>query len=251
MRRLAFLGLALAVALTPAMAESAPGHPGGRPPGGMTMHPGPMQRPPSGMWTRGGWGSQWNGQGHWRGNGGAWQARGGNWQRWHGGQRFQRGVFLPSFWVSPRFFVTDWYGYGLGRPGYDQNWVRYYDDAYLIDRRGMVYDSVYDIDWDHDGYGPAPEYGGGYDEDYGDLAYDDDSVTWGGRPQLPHAVPPRGQVYYVPPGTTVIIQQPTMVKTTTYVEEEVIRPASRKKAWKAKPRAKRAWKAKPRPQCFC
>lgn len=105
--------------------------------------------------------------------------------RWSGGinapggyaayRRPYRGWALPTYWVSPRFYLTDWRDYGLAQPPIGHRWVRYYDDAVLIDARGSVYDSRGGIDWDgrDDGYaggmiydegrGPGPR---GYDEDY-------------------------------------------------------------------------------------
>ena len=86
---------------------------------------------------------------------------------WAGYRRPQRGWALPVYWNSPRFYITDWAGYGLTQPYNGYNWVRYYDDAVLIDGRGSVYDSVGGIDWD-----------GGYQGGYAD-AYADDSVYAG------------------------------------------------------------------------
>lgn len=119
--------------------------------------------------------------------------------------RFRPGFFLPSFWVSPRFVVGNWQGHGLGAPGYGRNWIRYYDDAYLIDRSGRIHDSVYDIDWDRYDHGPVPEYAGpGPDEE------------WAAPPTLVAA-----------PGTTTLIIQsvPVVTTTTTVTEEVVYRPA--------------------------
>lgn len=134
--------------------------------------------------------------------------------------RFRQGFFLPSFWVSPRFVVGNWQGYGLGAPGYGQNWIRYYDDAYLIDRSGRIYDSVYDLDWDRYDHGPVPEYvGPGPDEE-----------EWG----APTCCVANGaQVYSFAPGTTtVIIQSVPVVTTTTTVTEEVVYRQARSKGWK-------------------
>lgn len=100
------------------------------------------------------WGGKTNGR-WWAG----WRAPGG-WGAYH---RPDRGWVLPSYWVSPQFYITDWSDYGLGAPPYGYNWTRYYDDAVLIDGRGSVYDSVGDIDWDR--------YDGGYAYDAGDEGY--------------------------------------------------------------------------------
>lgn len=90
---------------------------------------------------------------------------------WSAYRRPFRGYALPSYWVAPRFYITDWQGYGLSRPMPGYNWVRYYDDAVLIDARGSVFDTRDGIDWD--GYGD-----GGYasdDRGYDDRGYDDRS----------------------------------------------------------------------------
>ena len=86
---------------------------------------------------------------------------------WAGYRRPYRGWAVPSYWISPRFYITDWAGYGLTQPYNGYNWVRYYDDAVLIDGRGSVYDTVSGLDWD-----------GGYQGGYGE-AYADDSVYAG------------------------------------------------------------------------
>ncbi|WP_380787518.1 RcnB family protein [Sphingomonas sp. R86521] len=86
---------------------------------------------------------------------------------WSAYRRPYRGYAVPSYWVSPRFYISDWAGYGLTRPNAGYNWARYYDDAVLIDGRGSVYDTVGGLDWDGG-------YRGGYDE-----AYADDSVYAG------------------------------------------------------------------------
>lgn len=70
---------------------------------------------------------------------------------WSAYRRPYRGWALPRYWVAPRFYVTDWAGYGLAQPPRGYNWARYYDDAVLIDARGSVYDTVDGLDWD--GYG--------------------------------------------------------------------------------------------------
>ena len=94
-------------------------------------------------------GSRWGSKvgGHWWGG---MNAPGG----WQAYRRPARGYVLPSYWISPRFYITDWSGYGLSQPATGYNWVRYYDDAVLIDGRGSVYDTADGIDWDRydDGY---------------------------------------------------------------------------------------------------
>jgi Ni/Co efflux regulator RcnB len=97
-------------------------------------------------------------------------------------QRINRGGIVPSFWFGPQFVVRNWGGYGFPQPMHDRRWVRYYDDALLIDRSGRVHDGRYGMDWDR--YGDdwdyddrgIPVYSGDYDDDYRDGRdrYDDD-----------------------------------------------------------------------------
>ncbi|MGJ3627431.1 RcnB family protein [Sphingomonas sp. MMS24-JH45] len=47
-----------------------------------------------------------------------------------------RGWVLPSYWVAPSWYVSDWSAYGLPQPPQGYNWSRYYDDAVLVDGRG-------------------------------------------------------------------------------------------------------------------
>ncbi|MET4896397.1 RcnB family protein [Sphingomonadaceae bacterium jetA1] len=76
---------------------------------------------------------------------------------WTAYRRPVRGTALPGYWSGSRFAVEDWAAYRLPQPPAGYRWSRYYDDAVLIDSRGTVYDSVYDVEWD----GPAtPRYAG-------------------------------------------------------------------------------------------
>ena len=67
------------------------------------------------------------------------------------GHRLQRGFVIPPFWFGPQFHINNWQVYGFADPGADGRWVRYYDDAYLIDRDGRVRDNRYGMDWDRYG----------------------------------------------------------------------------------------------------
>lgn len=67
---------------------------------------------------------------------------------WDAYRRPYRGYALPAYWTAPRFSVADWQRYGLWQPGDGRHWVRYYDDAVLVDTRGSVYDIRSDVDWD-------------------------------------------------------------------------------------------------------
>ena len=132
--------------------------------------------------------------------GGGFRAHGGNFRRggnrgfhrWgsHPGRnwrhsRLRRGGNIHFFWFAPQFHVSNWGAYGFYAPGEDQRWVRYYDDAYLIDSHGRVMDERYGVNWnrygeeweEHDG---VPGYRGAwressdedeYAEDYGSEEY--------------------------------------------------------------------------------
>jgi Ni/Co efflux regulator RcnB len=129
--------------------------------------------------------------GHWHGGGGQWHgSNGGQWHwsrgsgsrhwggsiggRWIGGARAPggwsayrrpvRGWAMPSYWLAPSFYITDWGAYGLTAPPYGYHWSRYYDDAVLVDQYGRSMDCVQGVDWQ----GDVPD---GYD-DHGDYDYD-------------------------------------------------------------------------------
>jgi Ni/Co efflux regulator RcnB len=63
-------------------------------------------------------------------------------------RRFNRGQILPSYWAGPQFQVRQWQVYGFPQPMPGYRWVRYYDDAHLVDGRGRIRDSRYGYDWD-------------------------------------------------------------------------------------------------------
>lgn len=70
-----------------------------------------------------------------------WQAPGG----WNAYRRLGRGSMLPGFWMGHR--VPDYLSFGLAAPLQGYGWVRYYDDAVLVDGDGRVWDSVGGIGW--------------------------------------------------------------------------------------------------------
>lgn len=77
--------------------------------------------------------------------------------------RLRRGFTINPFWFGPQFQIQNWQMYGFSDPGADGRWVRYYDDAYLIDHGGRVLDTRYGMDWD--------EYGEEWGDDDGIPAY--------------------------------------------------------------------------------
>lgn len=88
-----------------------------------------------------------------------------------GWQRFGRGHFIPPHFRNRQFFVHNWQSFGWPAPMPGGQWIRYYDDALLIDREGRVMDSRYGWDWGRGG-GRMAYDDGGYGEDYG--GYEDD-----------------------------------------------------------------------------
>lgn len=72
----------------------------------------------------------------------------------HGGMfphRLQPGFVVPPFWFGPQFHVSNWQMYGFSPPPRRHRWVRYYDDAYLIDHDGRIRDTRRGLDWDRYG----------------------------------------------------------------------------------------------------
>ena len=84
--------------------------------------------------------------------------------------RIERGHRVPHFWFGPQFHVRNWQLYGFAQPGADQRWVRYYDDAYLVDGEGLVADGHYGLDWDR--YGERWDHAGGVPHYVGDGDFD-------------------------------------------------------------------------------
>lgn len=93
-------------------------------------------------------------------------------------QRINRGGFVPHFWFGPQFHVQNWGLHGFPQPMHGRRWVRYYDDALLIDGEGRVHDGRYGWDWDRSGerWGEdengIPVYVGDGDYEPGDSDYE-------------------------------------------------------------------------------
>jgi hypothetical protein len=135
----------------------------------------------------GGAGVTWGGGGAVGGGG---QFRGGQFRGGFGGgvrmprfrpghgfpRRLTRGAFIHPFWFGPQFFIQNWQGYGFVDPGPDRRWVRYYDDAYLIDQGGRVVDMREGLDWDQ--YGERWEVEDGIPSYYGRNQYQPDDEDY-------------------------------------------------------------------------
>lgn len=66
-------------------------------------------------------------------------------------RRIERGGVVPQRWWGPDVQVRSWQMYGFPQPPQGDRWIRYYDDALLIDGGGRVYDSRPGWDWDRYG----------------------------------------------------------------------------------------------------
>ena len=178
----------------------------------------------------------WHRYGEWHGGGpGDWHAAPGGW-RGRGGwagprpdygayphgynvqiipgdsayRHFSRGGTVPPLWRDDRFYVREWFAFGLTEPPYGQRWVRYYNDALLIGvSDGEVYDVIPDVDW-YSAYGAPYSYGPPYG--YGRYAYGYPGWGWGGS----------WHYAYVTPASMVVMTPVT--RTTTVTEDYVPHP---------------------------
>ena len=197
-------------------------------------------------------------------------------------RRLDRGVFLPQPWWGQGYHIQNFAMYGLPQPIPGGRWVRYYDDALMIDAGGRVHDGRYGMAWDEwqdqwayddrgvpvysgngDFYPGAEDYawvdgqGGAYAEGHGQV-YGHEGYAHGGCPQscaYPPVAPayPYGYGYGYGHGygygagmvvtETTITTAPTVVYETW--EEEVVyeQRARKPRKYRAKPRYHR-----PRPQ---
>jgi Nickel/cobalt transporter regulator/Glycine zipper 2TM domain len=104
-----------------------------------------------------------------------------------GGTGFGYGFQLPTYWMAPTYYISNYNGYRLPKPRKGARWSRYYDGAVMTDRYGRVLDWREDMDWGREDRG----YQGRYDDrplDYGSqypsdgrvyTGYDDRQVTEG------------------------------------------------------------------------
>ena len=99
----------------------------------------------------------------------------------HGGMfphHLQPGFVVPPFWFGPQFHVNNWQMYGFTPPPPRHRWVRYYDDAYLIDDGGRIRDARRGLDWDRYGERWDMEDGIPHYEGRGDFRPGPDDYAW-------------------------------------------------------------------------
>lgn len=113
--------------------------------------------------------------------------------RWAGRGDYRRptpGWKVPRHYRDRDYVVADWRGWGFAPPGPGMAWIRYYDDAVLVDDAGRVVDCRYGVNWNA-GY-PRRDYAGG--------------------PGYGYAPPPPG---YPMPGTQTYRAGPNTIVTTS------------------------------------
>jgi Ni/Co efflux regulator RcnB len=135
-----------------------------------------------------------------------------------GYRRVGRGYVVPAYLRTAAYFVTDWRGFGLARPARGLTWMRYYDDALLIDAAGRVRDVRYDIDWERDGAMPQYAEGGFYQGNNYDSGFQPEAGAADSGAQVFRSGPNAPEVSVVrnPDGsTTVTVREEPRVTTTT------------------------------------
>jgi len=91
-------------------------------------------------WAR----NDWSG---WRNQNRAIFARG-TWQAPFRYNVFRPGLRIAPAYYGPRYFLADPWRYHLPPAGYNQRWVRHYNDLLLVDvRRGIVIDVIRNFYW--------------------------------------------------------------------------------------------------------
>jgi len=74
--------------------------------------------------------------------------RGGAWRSNFRYQTFRPGARIGVGLFAPRYYINDFGRYRLPRPGFNQRWVRHYNDVILVDiRRGIVIDAIRGFYW--------------------------------------------------------------------------------------------------------
>ena len=72
----------------------------------------------------------------------------GNWNAPFRYNVFRSGVRIAPTYYGSRYFINDPWRYRLPNPGFNQRWVRHYNDVLLVDtRRGFVIDVIRNFYW--------------------------------------------------------------------------------------------------------
>lgn len=71
--------------------------------------------------------------------------------RYRGYRQIARGGTIPGYWSAPQYGINNYGHYGFDQPMAGTRWVRYYDDALLVDTNGLVHDGRYGMDFDRYG----------------------------------------------------------------------------------------------------
>ena len=152
--------------------------------------------------------------------------------------------------------IDNWQMYGFAAPGDDQRWVRYYDDAYLIDRGGRVVDSREDMDWDR--YGEEwdmedgiPAYGGRDDDE--DYARDEHHGRHGRHDRGEYGPPMQGPGYGYSYGYGGgygygAYAYPIVIETVTTSGGATVTEEVTEEVYEVRQRARRVHR---RPRCAC
>ncbi|WP_066797160.1 RcnB family protein [Sphingomonas soli] len=217
------------------------------------------------------WGYEIEGQWY-----GGTQAPGG----WGAYRRLGRGHQMPGYWMQGAFGIPDYLSFGLSAPPRGYRWIRYYNDAVLVDDRGNVWDTVGGIAW-----AGAGAYAGGSHSSSSSYSYSsagaaiqpvDPNLYYGQQQYQGGYAPPaaygppavqqgyganygasymQGSYYYGAPVTSSSVIVIPTTTTTTIVEEEIIEETVVTTSYvRATPRrvVRRAAppkRAKPRPAC--
>ncbi|MEG3124474.1 RcnB family protein [Sphingomonas sp. GB1N7] len=72
----------------------------------------------------------------------------GNWNAPFRYTAFRSGIRIAPSYYGSRYFIADPWRYRLPNPGWNQRWVRHYNDVLLVDtRRGVVVDVIRNFYW--------------------------------------------------------------------------------------------------------
>ena len=72
----------------------------------------------------------------------------GNWRAPFRYNAFRVGLRIQPAYYGSRYWIADPWRYRLPAAGYNQRWVRHYDDVLLVDyRRGIVVDVIRGFFW--------------------------------------------------------------------------------------------------------